>query len=169
MKGMTEEQKELFDKLTPLQQKVCTHTLEGMQPADAHKAAGGKCKQESNRRTLAGEILANPCAKEFLDSMKHTAVNDAIMSREEMMKALSDLSRINVSDLLTSDIGVLTEFKGGYDLKLKASLSAMAQLSKIAGYDAPQQVESTVTQVNYSSEEYKLAIESLDSELKARR
>lgn len=169
MQGMTEEQKELFDNLTPLQQKVCTNSLSGMSNIDSYINAGGKAKTKAAQEASASEILSHLKVKSFLDSMKHQAVNGAIMSREEMMRALSDLSRINVSDLLTSDISVLTEFKGGYDLKLKASLSAMAQLAKIAGYDAPQQVESTVTQVNYSSEEYKRAIESLDSELKSRR
>ncbi|AUR82916.1 terminase small subunit [Vibrio phage 1.029.O._10N.261.55.A7] len=201
MTGMTEEQKELFDKLTPLQQKVCTNIVSGMSDIDSYEKGGGKANSKESARASVSRMLTDVNVSSFLNSMKHQAVNSAIMSREEMMERLSNLSRVNMSDLIswhitrsTSDdgeeveqtlwsikesaeqdpyamasIAEVTAGKEGFKVKQHSPLAAMAQLAKLAGYDAPQQIESTVTQVNYSSEEYKKAIESLDSDLKSRR
>lgn len=98
---LTKEQKDMFGKLTNLQQKMVTNIINGMKPSDAHREAGGECKTESNRRTLASQILSNPCVKEFLDSINYEAINEAIMSRSEMLERLSNLSRIDMSDLIT--------------------------------------------------------------------
>ena len=47
---MTAEQKEMFDSLTPLQQKVAVNVISGMSNIDAYKAAGGKAKSQQARR-----------------------------------------------------------------------------------------------------------------------
>jgi len=98
---MTEEQKELFDKLTPLKQGVAINVISGMKPSEAHREAGGECKNESNRRKLASEILTHPDVKAFLDCIGYQAVNEAVMSRQEMLEELSLLSRTNQNDLIT--------------------------------------------------------------------
>lgn len=143
---MTEEQKALFDKLkTDLRQKTALNKLAGMSPADAHREAGGKCKNESDRRKLANEILSNPDVEDFLEAMKVNDINDAIMSREEMMKDLSLLSRANVAEPDEMTLAMLTELKAGFDIKLKS----MKQLADLAGYEAPKEVvsKSLVTEI----------------------
>lgn len=201
MQGMTEEQKELFDKLTPLQQKVCINSLSGMSNIDSYVNAGGKAKGKAGQEASASEIFSNPKVKAFLDSMKQSAVNNAIMSRQEMMERLSNLSRVNMSDLITwhivhstdeegqpeeqaiwsikesaeqdpyamASIAEVTAGKDGFKIKQHSPLAAMAQLAKLAGYDSPQQINSTVTQVSYTPEDYNSAIEALDFEMKNRR
>lgn len=98
---MNDYQKELFDQLSPLQQKVCTNVIAGMSNIDAYKAAGGKAKTKAAQESGASEILSNPKCKAFLDEMKKEAVKDAVMSRQEMMERLSNLARVNMSDLIT--------------------------------------------------------------------
>ena len=197
MKAMTEEQKELFDDLTPLQQKVCINSLSGMSNIDSYIEAGGKAKTKAAQEASVSEILSNLKVKLFLDSMKHQAVNNAIMSRHEMMERLTNLSRVNMSDLITwhtarstnddgeeveqtswsikesaeqdpyamASIAEVTAGKDGFKIKQHSPLSAMAQLAKLAGYDSPQQINSTVTQVTYTSEDYEKAQENLEGRL----
>ncbi len=98
---MTEEQKELFDIMTPLQQKVATNVLAGMSNIDSYIHGGGKAKTKAAQEAGASELLSNPKVKAFLDTMKHAAVTSAVMSREEMLERLSNLSRVNMSDLIT--------------------------------------------------------------------
>lgn len=98
--AMSVEQKELFNKLTVLNKKIVINTLDGMKPAEAHRAAGGKSKTEESRRKLASEILTKPDVKAFLDSMMEVKVSNAVMSRQEMMERLSNLSRVNMNDLI---------------------------------------------------------------------
>lgn len=75
--GLTEEQESLLDKMTILQQGIAINTLKGMKPAEAHKAAGGKSKNEANRHRLASEILTNPYVSEFIAISRHESAIEA--------------------------------------------------------------------------------------------
>ena len=97
---VTKEQQKLFDALTPLQKKVAINVIAGMNNTDAYKAAGGKGKTESAKRASVTTMLANDSVKAFIDAMTQKAVSDAVMSRQEMLERLSDLSRTNMSDLI---------------------------------------------------------------------
>lgn len=97
---MTDEQKELFDKLTGLQKDIVTNTIAGMKPIDAYRNSRGKAKKEQTMSASVSEILSNPNVKAFLDSMREVGVSSAIMSRTEMMERLSSLARINMNDLV---------------------------------------------------------------------
>lgn len=159
---MTDEQKELFDKLTPLQQKVCTNVIGGMSNIDAYIAAGGKAKTKTSQESGASEILSNPKVKAFLDSMKQSAVNDAVMSRQEMLETLTRLARVNLplnsagfldlTQLTAEQHEALEQVQisdNGIKAKNYSKLAAMKQLSDIAGYNDPIRVEQTTIQANY--------------------
>lgn len=197
MQGMTEEQKELFDNLTPLQQKVCTNSLSGMSNIDSYINAGGKSESKASQEAAASRMLSDVKVKGFMDSMKHQAVNNAIMSREEMMERLSNLSRVNMADLISwhvmrytnddgeeveqtlwsikesaeqdpyamASIAEVTAGKEGFKIKQHSPLTAMSQLAKLAGYDSPKKINSTVTQVSYTPEDYAKAQGKLESKL----
>lgn len=105
---MTPEQLALFDNLTELQQRVATGVLAGMTQRAAYYAGGGKAKDENGADMSASQIIGNPKVKAFMDSMKLQAVSDAIMSREEAMKILTQLGRGNLTDIVkfkTSHVG----------------------------------------------------------------
>lgn len=97
---MTEEQKALFDKLTTLQQQVALNSLSGMSNIDSYRNSCGKAKTDRAKEVSAGQILSKLEVVAFLDAMKEVAVNNAIMSREEMMTELSILSRVKTSDII---------------------------------------------------------------------
>lgn len=201
MEGMTQEQKELFDKLTPLQQKVCTNVISGMSNIDSYINAGGKGESKSSQEASASRMLRDVKVKSFLDSMKQAAVTSAVMSREEMLEELSLLARTNQNDLITwghRDVEVVNEDgetetksqsfwtlnamedikpehlnaieevsvgKDGLKFKKVSKLAAMKQLADLAGYNAPQQVNSKVEQVTYTAEDYAKAQSGLESKL----
>lgn len=109
---MTPEQKDLFDKLTQLQQRVATNVLAGMTQRQAYLTAGGKAKNDESADATASEILRNPSVVAFMDSMKMQAVSDAIMTREEAMAKLSLIGRTDLKDIVT-----FQTFEVGRDLE----------------------------------------------------
>lgn len=161
---MTDEQKELFDKLTPLQQKVATNVVSGMSNIDAYKSAGGKASTQESAEATVSEILRNPKVKSFTDSMKQEAVKGAVMSRQEMMETLTRLSRVNLplNNLGLLDLSSLSDeqrealeqvqvTEDGVKVKNYSKLSSMKQLADLAGYNEAQKVEHTI--INKADEE----------------
>jgi len=102
--SLTKKQKELFSKLTKLQKGIALNFLSGKSPAQSHKLAGGKCKNEENRKVLAHEILTKPNVKEFIDSVEVQVAEQVqkskIMSRQEMAENLSLLGRTRINDVM---------------------------------------------------------------------
>lgn len=173
---MTPEQKKLFEALTPLQQKVCTNVLSGMSNIDSYKAAGGKAKTKASQEAATSELLSHLKVKAFLDSMKESAVNSAIMSRQEMMETLTRLSRVNLplkkdgtlelTSLSPEQMEALEQVQiaeSGIKAKNYSKLAAMKQLAELAGYNEKQRVElsGTVSTVGYTPEEYAQAEQRL--------
>jgi phage terminase small subunit len=113
---MNDNQKALFDKLKPLQREISLNSLSGMNDIDSYRNSKGKAKTESAQRAGACEILANPNVVLFLDSMKAVAINDAIMSRDEALKILSNNARVKVSDIATFSYVCLGEDEDGQDI-----------------------------------------------------
>lgn len=109
---MTPEQKALFDDLRNLTQKACLNVLAGMSNIDAYTKAGGKSKTKASAEACASRMLSSAKAKAFLDSMKETAISDAIMSREEMMERLTSMSRTSMSDLIDWSVHSVTDANG---------------------------------------------------------
>ncbi len=142
---LTEEQLELFSKLTPLQKKIATHTIEGMKPAEAHKAAGGKCKTEANRKDLASQILSNPRVKEFLDSTikpkEVSALSGAIMSRQEALERLTKIATTNVEDLVQAGSEATV---AQYHQTSNMNMTAIKQIAEMMAYNREADAKTAV-------------------------
>ncbi|MCC8381079.1 terminase small subunit [Xenorhabdus sp. PB30.3] len=95
---LTDEQKVLFDALTPLPQKFALGILKGLNQVDAYRKAGGKAKGES-ARTQASRMITFDNVKTFLDAMNQEAVSDAVMSRQEALERLSAMGRVSIHDI----------------------------------------------------------------------
>lgn len=111
---MTPEQQLLFDALTPLQQRMCTISIENpnLSQRQVYLLAGGSAKTETAQDTSACEIMNNPQVKAFMDSVKVQAVSEAIMTRDEMLERLTLFARKGVKDIVrfkTAEIGRDTE------------------------------------------------------------
>lgn len=118
---MTPEQQLLFDQLTELQQRIATGVLAGMTQRAAYYAGGGKAKDDPGADMSASQIISNPKVKAFMDSMKAQAISDAIMSREEAMKILTDLARGNLTDLVKfKTVNIGKDMETGEDINQTA-------------------------------------------------
>lgn len=161
---MTDEQKAMFDDLTPLQQKVAISVISGMSNIDAYYAGGGKAKNKAAAEAVVSRMLSNAKVKSFIDSMKEVAVNSAVMSRQEMMETLTRFSRVNLPlnklgflelDSLSSDqLEALEQVQiteDGVKVKNYSKLASMKQLAELAGYNEAQKIEHTV--INKADEE----------------
>lgn len=90
---LTDKQKELFDDLTKMQQKIVLKSLEGMNDIDAYRAGGGKAKDEITQAVSASQIFSNLKVVSFMDSMKETLISEAIMTRTEALERLTRIAR----------------------------------------------------------------------------
>lgn len=100
-KKLTSEQQQLFDALTPLQQKFSLAILKGKNQTDAYKSAKGKAKTAEAARNSASQIFTNLGVQAFLKCVQGDVVNDAIMTYEEAMIRLSAMGRTSIADLAT--------------------------------------------------------------------
>lgn len=130
---MTDEQRAMFDELAPLQQKVAISVISGMSNIDAYYAGGGKAKSKAAAEAVVSRMLSNVKVKSFIDSMKEVAVNSAVMSRQEMLEELSELSRTNVNDIIEfgyRPVEVVNEETGDKDVQMQ-SFWTMRPMDKI--------------------------------------
>jgi len=134
---MNKEQEDLFNELTPLQKEISLNSISGMNDIESYKKSKGKSKTVKSMEASVSQILRNIKVRSFINSMANHVVNPAIMSRDEMLKDLTVVARVTTPQVEGNGIAVLTELKGGFDVKLKA----MKQLAELAGYEAPKQVE----------------------------
>jgi len=151
---LSDEQVSAFHALTRLQQGMALGSLEGLSPADAHRRAGGKSRNEENRTRLAGEILRNPSVDAFVKMFKSEQTNrlaDTIMSRDDMALALNNmaLAKVTVADLNNPDkladvAEVIIDPEGGIRYKLTSPAdrrAAMKQLAELMGYNKPTEIK----------------------------
>ncbi|CDL84856.1 terminase small subunit [Xenorhabdus szentirmaii] len=136
---LTDEQKVLFDALTPLQQKFALGILKGLNQVDAYRKAGGKAEKES-AHVQASRMISFDKVKTFLDAMNQEAVSDAVMSRQEALERLSAMGRVSLHDIAefsNSQIGEDEEgrpvFQAAWQFKESAlqSPAAMSAISEL--------------------------------------
>ena len=99
---MTGEQKALFEALrTDLQRRFVT--LRVANPTwslrRVYREAGGNAVSDATVGSSAHELRNNRNVAAFLDSMALTDIDDAIMSRNEMLLHLSDMARTQLTDV----------------------------------------------------------------------
>ncbi|MFT6347059.1 MAG: phage terminase small subunit [Psychromonas sp.] len=112
---MTQEQKDLFDKLTPLQREISLNSIKGMSDVDAYKNSSGKAKADRTLRTSVSQILSNLNVVAFIGSMAsehYGRVDDAIMSRDEMARSLTNQARGSLSKLITFGDTIVSDEEG---------------------------------------------------------
>lgn len=112
---LTDEQIAAFEKLTKLQRGVALATLRGEKPADAHRIAGGTCKNEANRKDLGNQILANPLVLTFMSLMRtdpSVDIAEAVCSRDEILRDLSTIARTTIDDVAEFEDGMFFDLSG---------------------------------------------------------
>lgn len=97
----TDEQKALYDACTDLQRKVVINVVQGnMKQGKAYVKAGGKAKTKESIESCVSEILSNPNATAFYDSLMENLAGDAVMTRQEALEILTDIGRTKLTDII---------------------------------------------------------------------
>jgi hypothetical protein len=151
---LSDEQVSAFHALTRLQQGVALGSLEGLAPADAHRRANGKCKNESHRPRLASEILTKPDVAKFINSFKVDKVESlgkVVIDREQIIAMLAEQA---TSDLKLQDLNKPENFKhiseviidpsGEVRYKLTGPAdrrAAAKQLAEMLGWNKPTEIK----------------------------
>lgn len=98
---MTDEQFEMFKALTTTQKMVVIEVVAGRSYVSAWRA----CKPDSTMSDKTAEgrvraILKHPKVKKFMDSMNHSLLDEAIMTKAEALQKLTAIGRANIADLV---------------------------------------------------------------------
>ena len=99
---MTPEQREAIEKLPRLAQRVVMERIADplASQSECYRRAGGDAKTPSAIRSGASEILTHPDVVVILDSFKIPVDDERIAGREEILRDLTNLSRMSVFDIL---------------------------------------------------------------------
>ena len=151
VKGLTEEQQGMFDKLTTLQKGMVVQTLKGKKPSEAHKLAGGKCKDESRRHSLASEILLNPAVALLISSVRAEVAVEAKVDAAFILngaKEVYDRCMQNVTPQKYADGSPKTDAEGNpiYAFDAKSSIAAL----KLMGDHVNVMAFKTVTENHHT-------------------
>ena len=117
--SLTEEQVEAFGKLTKLQQGVALAKLSNGDIVEAHRNAGGKCKNEKYRSDLALQILSNPRTASFVESFKSldgSRIAAMVLSRDELLLDLTDIARTTLDDVVSFSERPLIDMENGMEV-----------------------------------------------------
>lgn len=118
---LTDEQLDAYNAMTKLQRGVALASLSGEKPADAHRLAGGVCKNEANnaRAKLGSEILNKPEVKRFLATMAvdpAPEIASAVLSRDEILQDLTDIARTDLRAVASFTERPLIDMENGMEV-----------------------------------------------------
>ena len=172
VKGLTEEQQGMFEALTTLQQGVVAYTLKGKKPSEAHRLAGGKCRDESRRTNLASEILLVPAVSALLSNIRGEVAAEAKIDAAFILngaKEVYDRCMQNVKPLTFQDGSPKLDDEGNqiYAFDAKSSIAAL----KLMGDHVNVMAFKTVTENHHTfdnipDEDLDARIARLESSLK---
>lgn len=125
---MTPEQQALADACTNLQRLMVLGLVEGKSQRQAYYDAGGSAKNDESADATASEILRNPSAKAFYDSMMRQAVERTLLTVEDLLRELEE-----------ARAAALHQEKP----QAAAMVAATMGKAKILGLEAPSKLELT--------------------------
>lgn len=167
---LTPEQEILFKKLTKLQKGLALHYLDGKKPAEAHRLAGGKCKNEKSRKDLAAQILANHSVRAFVDSVEKKVAEEVqtskIMSRQEALERLSLMGRAKLSDVLEIATVTLTDDEGKKYQESKVAFKGLDNLNELGDISLSEiKINQKTGEITIKQHDQKAAIKQVSEML----
>lgn len=127
---MDDDLKPLFNKLTRLQKNYCLGLLEGLSQREAYYAAGGIAKSDPVADTCASELRSNPKVNEFMTVAEGKAVDDAIMTKNEALRALTKVANASIADLVNFATIDVIDAEGNKQKQTIWSLKDQSQLDR---------------------------------------
>jgi hypothetical protein len=116
----------------------------GLTGSEAYRRAIGKGK---NADVHAAEFMARPGIKERIAEIRDAAAEKSELKREEVLKFLADVIRTPAGEVSKSS-HLCQSFKDTaevHQIRMPDKLAAIAQLSKLCGWNEPEKVEHGAT------------------------
>lgn len=114
---VTDEQQSALDALPKLARRVVLERIADptLSDVECYRRAGGRAKSDSAASASVSEILKNPKTVIVLDMFKTPATDDAIATREEILRDLTNVSRVSIDDVMswTTCVGSLLDTETG--------------------------------------------------------
>ncbi|NRA92426.1 MAG: hypothetical protein HRU26_07025 [Psychroserpens sp.] len=192
-KQFTDEQLELFNKLTALQKQIVLGKMAGLTDIDSYKQSEGKAKAIATMESSVSEILRNPKVLAFMDSINKSVLSNGILTKNELAERISKACDANVGQLFdieadddglpvarlkkglqTDDLKDVVEITVGKDgsvkFKMKNPQVAEKQLAELLGYNANKGIDlntpNPLTAVTISSDDPQAAAEAYEKLIK---
>lgn len=131
---MTDEQLQLYNNLTTLQQNVAIMRINMplSSNVEVYKLGGGTAKNDESIRACASELLSNPNVVEFLDTFAVEKVELAVMSRDEIIKDLSFIAGADISDVAEFSDRECVDLEDGMQVwQSTVRVKSMSELTKL--------------------------------------
>lgn len=140
--SLTNEQKSLFDELTDLQKSIALQKIKTpwLSNGEIYRSVTKRDITDCNARRLGLSVLSNPKVKLFLEACQTETIDDAIMSRNEMLSTLSVIARSHITDVVkvVNDHQELMDVSSGetytgqtfWEIREDADVSPIAELTK---------------------------------------
>jgi len=110
---LTEDQKALYEKLTPLQKHCANGSIAGKTAVKFYTAACKKIKKKpaKNGRAAGNQIITKPAVKAYIQSVlkpqTEKEANNAIMTRDEILESFSREARASIGNIMNFREGIV--------------------------------------------------------------
>lgn len=143
---LNKEQLDAYETLTKLQRGVTLAHIAGKPIDEAHRAAGGKSRDESRRITLAGEILRHPASVHFLSTMAvdpSPEIASAVLSRDELLMGLTNIARTNLNALVSFSERLVCDVETGEEFTNSVVHIKSSSEIPVGAWDAIKTIKQT--------------------------
>ena len=152
--------------LNDRQRKFAENLATGMSQTEAYKRAGYRVKNDKVAESKASRLVSNGKVSTYLDELRAKSQDEAIWSRNRLIKYLCSVLDLDPSKLINEDTGALVSFSEmeqanlitGFkvqekvnengdvwgvdkDIKLYSKEKAVDQLTKLMGWNEPEKLE----------------------------
>lgn len=160
-------------KLTVKQSNFCDYYIETGNASDAYRRAyscDNMAADTINRKAV--ELLDNGKITARIGQLRENLQKQSDIRKDEAVKELSAIVRARITDVLSAKgasvrikdieslpddvkacIASVKKVRGGIEVKLYNKIAAIDRLSKMLGWDEPQQIEAKVSPFDEWSDE----------------
>jgi phage terminase small subunit len=95
---LTDEQKEMAQRLTALRRKTVINIVSGMSNRIAYTKAGGKAKNERSADQCVSKMLTDSKVKGFYESLMNGITENAVITKEKAIAILDTMANVTMKD-----------------------------------------------------------------------
>ena len=139
--------KKAYEKLSAVERKFVEAYMGGATKSDAYRASHSDAGKLTSRQVSSKAhqfIKEHPRVTAEIERLEAEALDNAVITRDELTRGIVKLYNAALESSLTNVEGVDYLVS---DKSAKVALAASERLSKLLGYDAPEQTNGKVTVV----------------------